>query len=447
MKKLLTALAAVVLLAAAALGVGSLRWRPWRRDGAPRLEAVATGGGPLLAGAAVLPLDLRSPVPVAGFPRLSWSDEGQRDPLAVRALVLEEPGCRVALVSIELLLVPGALQHAIERSLRDLRLDGLVVAATHTHAGPGAFWDEPLAERIATGPYRRAVFDALVERAAAAVRAALQAREPAYLSVAAGEVPSLARNRGGGVVDGRLVAARLVGLGGRTVAGLVLYPAHATLLGVENRRLSGDWPGALMRAHPEPLLFFQGALGDQSPALPHRAPATPEAYARALDGHLLPLRYSRPDPWPPLAFAAATTVLPAPIPGAAPPPLRRIARNLFYGWFPARARVAALRLGPLTLLAVPGEPVAAVGRSWREAAEPGAEVLSLAGDYLGYVETSERMAEAAGETVRTYYGPELATRLGGAVALAARAVAPHEEAGQKRSAAPATPGERGSSER
>ena len=50
-------------------------------------------------------------------------------------------------------------------------------------------------------------------------------------------------------------------------------------------------------------------------------------------------------------------------------------------------------------------------------------MLSLADDYLGYVETSEQMAEEAGETLRTQYGPELADRLVEAVHLAAEAVA------------------------
>jgi hypothetical protein len=179
-----------------------------------------------------------------------------------------------------------------------------------------------------------------------------------------------------------------------------------------------------MRSRREPLLFFQGAHGDQSPVMPHRQPANPDVYAKALASRVAALHHSMPDPWPELAIANATAVLPPPIPGATPPLLRRIARNLFYDWVPARARVSAVRLGPVTFLAVPAEPVADVGNRWREAAGEGAEVLSLAGDYLGYVETSERMAEAAGETVRTYYGPELAERLGGAVRLAWSALIP-----------------------
>jgi hypothetical protein len=89
------------------------------------------------------------------------------------------------------------------------------------------------------------------------------------------------------------------------------------------------------------------------------------------------------------------------------------------GLLPAEASVTAVRLGPLLLLAVPAEPVAAVGEAWRAAAGPGAEVLALAGGYAGYVEAPARMARGEGETSRTYYGPDLEARLGGALRLAA----------------------------
>jgi neutral ceramidase len=424
-KKLLTALGALALLLGAAFGILSLRWHPPRRGGPPRLETVTQGAGPLLAGASIVPLDPPAPVPVAGYARLRWMEEGPRDPISARALVLQEPGCTVALVSLEILLVPGALQRAIERRLRDLKLDRLVVAATHTHAGPGGFWDEPLGERVATGPYSEAVFDDLVERSARAVREARAALEPAYLSVGRGLVTSLAWNRGGGAVDGRLVSARLTGLSGHEVGEIVLYPSHGTLLGLDNHHVSGDWPGALMRARKEPLLFFQGAVGDQSPS---RRPGGPEAYARALAERLDHLDRDLPDPWPDLAVATVSEDLPPADFGASPPFLRRVARNLLYDLLPDRAQVVAIRLGPLTLLAIPGEPVAEVGRRWRAAGGEGAEILSLAGDYLGYVETSERMAEMAGETVHTYYGPELADRLAAAVRVAAEAVRPGQAA-------------------
>ena len=87
-KKLLATLAVLLALALGAYGLGSLRWRPAHRSGPARLEDVVRGGGPLLAGAAVVPLAPRAPVPVAGYPRLKWMEEGRRDQLAVRALAL-----------------------------------------------------------------------------------------------------------------------------------------------------------------------------------------------------------------------------------------------------------------------------------------------------------------------------------------------------------------------
>jgi neutral ceramidase len=432
-------LAALALVLALGVGLGSLRWHPLERAGPPRLVGSRLGAGPLLAGAAQRDLDIPAPAPVGGFARLHWTEEGPRDPVAARAVVLQEPGCTIALASVEVLLVPGALERAVERRVRDLKLDRLVVAATHTHAGPGGYWDEALGERLATGPYSSAIFERIADRTAEAVRLAAAALEPAYLSVARGDAGALVRNRGGVGVDGRLVSARLVALSGRSVADVVLFPAHATTLGIENRRISGDWPGALMRSRSAPTIFFQGALGDQTPRMPSGGPAQPDTYARLVAARLAELTYSRADPWPELAVAAASVVLPTPDVGASPAPLKRFLRNVMYRIVPGRAELAAIRLGPLTIVAVPGEPVAEVGRRFREAAGAGAEVLALAGDYLGYVETSERMAEAAGETVRTYYGPELADRLAGAVALAARAVHPEaapEEAAPKTATGP-----------
>jgi hypothetical protein len=176
-----------------------------------------------------------------------------------------------------------------------------------------------------------------------------------------------------------------------------------------------------MRSRASPLLFLQGALGDQSTRAPAGAAAGPEGYAAAVAARLDALARSAPAGEPPLAAARAQVALPWPSPGAVPSALRRAAGRLFAGSVPAEVRVTAVRLGPALLLAVPAEPVEEVARAWRAGAGPGAEILSLADDYAGYVEAPERMERGEGETVRTYYGPELAARLGAAVALAAGA--------------------------
>jgi hypothetical protein len=91
---------------------------------------------------------------------------------------------------------------------------------------------------------------------------------------------------------------------------------------------------------------------------------------------------------------------------------------------PERTRVVALRIGPATLLAVPAEPGEAVGTAWRSAFGPGAEVVSLVGDYVGYVETPEGVRARTGEAKRTYLGPDLSRVLQAGLAAAKGALPP-----------------------
>ncbi|HYG69797.1 MAG TPA: hypothetical protein VD838_19130, partial [Anaeromyxobacteraceae bacterium] len=284
-----------------------------------------------------------------------------------------------------------------------------------------------IAERIATGPFDRALFDLIAERIAAAVRAAAETRVPATLAFGFAEHDELARNRAKSPeVDGRMNVVRVASTGGEPIAELVLFPAHPTLLGKANHELSGDWPGRLMTAPDRRgvRLLFQGAGGDQSTKLAWttRGPARVEEYGAAVSRAVAAVEAEPPARSVPLAWAEARVVLPLVAPGAVPAWLRPAARNVLSGILPAHARVGALALGPVTLLVVPAEPVAAVGDAWRAKAAPGAEILSVAGDYLGYVERPDRMAERRGETKRTYYGPELAGRLGAGLAAVTDAV-------------------------
>ncbi|HEX9051546.1 MAG TPA: neutral/alkaline non-lysosomal ceramidase N-terminal domain-containing protein [Anaeromyxobacter sp.] len=417
------ALLAVVVLVAAALGAASLPWHAGRAPSAPRVVRAVSGAGPLQAGAGEATFDLPDGVPIGGFARLAYGSEGARDPVGARALVLSSGGCRVALASAEILLVPEALEEAVRARLTDLGLTGLVLGATHTHAGPGGYWEHAVGERIATGPYDPRVRDAIAGAIAAAIRKAVEGLGPARASIAEGSAEDLARSRSdgpGAPEEARLTVLRVDRPDGAPVAEVAIFAAHATILGKANRRISGDWPGRfLAEATRGTRLFFQGALGDQSV---EGSTATPESYGAAFSSRVEALRGSPPDPAPALAYAEVETGLPPVDPGAAPAWLRRAARNVASDAFPQAARVEAVRLGRTVLVAVPAEPVAAVAAAWRRSLPPGTDVVSLADGYLGYVEAPERRAAGVGESVRQYYGPELAARLGDAVRLAAGAV-------------------------
>jgi hypothetical protein len=423
------ALLALAAAAALALGAASLPWRADRAPAAPRVVRSASGVGPLEAGVAEVPFDLPPGVPIGGFARLSYRSEGVRDAVGARALVLAAPGCKVALASAEILLVPEALEEAVLARVSDLGLAGVVLAATHTHAGPGGYWEHAIGERIATGSYDPRIRDAIAGGIAAAIRKAAAGLAPARASVAEGAAEDLARSRSavaGAPEEARLTVLRVERPDGAPVAEVAIFAAHPTILGKQNRRISGDWPGRfLAEGSRGTRLFFQGALGDQSV---EASSATPEAYAAALSARVDALRAPPPETALRLGYAEVEVGLGAPDPGGAPAWLRRAARNLLRDALPSTAHVEALRLGSTVLVAVPAEPVAAVAAAWRRALPEHADVVSLAGGYLGYVEDPARRAAGEGESVRSYYGPELADRLGAAARLAAEAVTPGQPA-------------------
>lgn len=420
-RRLLAAAAIALGIPAVLLALASLPDAPTRPAGAPRVSGARACQGALGAGAAAVRFELPPGTPIAGFSRFSYVSDGVLEPVGARALVLSAGGCRFAVASAELLTFPEALEAAVRARLADVPLDGLVLGATHTHAGPGGYWDDAIFERAATGPYDPALRDLIANAVAEAIRRAAAAVAPARLSVGRGELPDLVWNRSSEGIDGRLAVLRLDRLGGAPVGELAVFAAHPTTLGMRNRRLSGDWPGRFMEGAAHGVrLFLQGPLGDQSPTLRGSA-ASPETYGDALSAAVEALPFSRAEAATTLGYARAEVILPPTSVLAAPPLLRRAASNLTRDVLPARATVAALRIGPVLLVAVPGEPVAVVGTRWREVAGAGAEIVGLANGYLGYIETPAHVKAGVGEATRGYYGEELAPRLERAVEAAAEA--------------------------
>jgi len=124
--------------------------------------------------------------------------------LRAQAIVIEDrDGTPVVLVSTDLWAVPSGLPDAItqrlqtEHGLTTLGRGQLVVAATHTHHGPGNFHTAPgYADHAGSEPgFDPVLFEFLVERLSTAAAEAFDARRDATLSHHAVAVPSLARNR------------------------------------------------------------------------------------------------------------------------------------------------------------------------------------------------------------------------------------------------------------
>jgi neutral ceramidase len=239
-----------------------------------------------------------SEVGMMGYARLGQRTGGIHTRLWARAFVVANPctGRRVALVVADLLDVSQAVrQQVLERLRRDLgglyTERNVMLAATHTHSGPGGYSHYALYNLHMFG-FDPQAFEAVVDGIHRALLRAHAALAPGAARLAAGELagaginrsplaygqnPPGERARWGGDVDTRMVLLRLDRADGRPAGAVSWFPVHATSMGNDNALISGDNKGRasqLLERHlgvraPLPGAFVgafaQGAHGDVSP--------------------------------------------------------------------------------------------------------------------------------------------------------------------------------------
>ena len=154
----------------------------------------------LLAGAAEVDITPPPGLPKAGYSKNAHTGTGFRTRLRARVLHLRAGRSSIALVACDLLGGSSVLQHLVAEAVAertDIPLAGLMIGATHTHAGPGQFLGTDFYNRFASN---KAGFDPvwtqyLVDRIAGAVIEAHDTRAPAVAAVGSREVWGLTRNR------------------------------------------------------------------------------------------------------------------------------------------------------------------------------------------------------------------------------------------------------------
>lgn len=421
----------------------------------PRTLVAFEGTGALRAGGAQVPFSLPTRVSRAGFPApqpLAAPDARTPAPGA-RALVFEAGGARLALVSLDLLLVPEALRDAIRaRAPEGLEL---AVVATHTHSGPGGFDARILAGVAGTGWPQPAVAQSVEDAAVLAVERAMQRLAPARLAWSTRSATDLNRSRSeGAAASQQLGVLRLITTD--AVHALVLVPAHPTLVGRRGATLDVDYPGRVALHEGDGVtLVLQGAGGNAAaPASGPDGPARAAAYASRIeraarepgeravepaggvvaaheDTSGAPFREAGGSADVERERAGATdggaltlggrrvqVVLPGPDASRLVPwVLRGATERALCAMAPGAAELSVWRLGPLRLLLVPAEVTGPLEPRLLEAA--GADALvSLADGYVGYAEDPAVVEAGRGEARRQLFGPELAHALEQAASLA-----------------------------
>ncbi len=385
---------------------------------------------PLRAGAAAVPIAVPEGAPLAGLSgRGPFNhNQGQLAPVEARALVIAGRGGhpRVGLVTLDILIVTPPLRQAVRKRAASLELDGLIVAATHTHSGPGGYASSWIAETGAMGWYDAAVLHALTNAAGTALEYATRALTPASLGVAVASSPTLAENRRhpGGPIDPSIPVLRVDGDSGEPIATLFSLAAHPGVLRPANARLSPDYPGAaraFVEAHRGGIaLFVDGPLGDQNPRIPPPVPdaadvAGQQRSAQAIGETLGALvveaaELAAPAVDAPVAFAEVPYTPPA-----------IDVREACAGWIfapffhlaahailPSESVLAAARFGGLRLLASPYELGVEVAARIRAQIAGPLMLVAHANDWLGYLLEPDDLASGGYESCMSVHGTDAA---------------------------------------
>jgi len=401
------------------------------------------------------------PIPMSGFAIRTEPSIGVQDRLAARAATFSDGSSTAAIVALELIGVDQALDSAIRRRVAEdsgLASDAVVVAATHTHAGPAILGDAALG--AVDADFRETV----IAQAAHAVAKALRDAKPATLRVAFGHEATVAHNRRdpAGPIDPR-VPIVWAERGGEVVGAIVSYACHPVTLGPANRLLSRDYPGAVLdvihRAHPEATTMFLTGLAGQINTGHHAhdsqrvgdgprrtfaeamrlgslvagaALAAQESGGRLLQG---PVRVRRAgvalpyDRLPEDPARSATRWISERDALGERDPGRRLILETWIRWADSHAgdvpdslmtTVAALRIGDLVLVLHPGEVFVEDGLAL-QAAFPDHPVIPVgyANDAPGYIPRREAFASGGYEVEEAYrvygrpapFAPEAAERL------------------------------------
>lgn len=385
-------------------------------DRLPPPRPAAASPPALLAGAAKLPLPLSPGLPMAGYGKRVGTAKGMHDLLFARALALEQGEERVIVISADLLAVTDEMREAVLRKIgakTPFPGRGLMVAATHTHSGPGAL-SSGFLEQFAAGPFDRPYFEKMTDTLAAAALLAADALKPAWIRHGIAAAPELIRNRmnSSGPVDPEVRFVEMVGEE-EVIAYLVNFSAHATVLKPDNLHFSGDYPGFFEAALEEQggvALFTAGSVADQTPHPPegsdrfHQA----EAMGRELARRVRESRRTVSEAVFPLSAQTLSVHLP-------PAQVKmksgkRLASFLSFPFFDAETIVQTIRIGPVLLIGIPGDLSVLLGEKMKEQARArGMEALivGFANDYIGYLLPRALYETPAYEARMSFHGPQM----------------------------------------
>src|SRR5262245_4523947 len=182
--------------------------------------------------------------PLAGFAARQGVATGIHDDLYARALVLANEQTAIAFVSVDVLALPQYFIECVRAEINartGVRPESVMIASTHTHAGPVTITTFFNPDESLDPHYMDRLAEAIVE----SVVIAWRERFPARVGVGAGRVAGIGVNRRTPdklPIDEAAGIIKIAAADGRTRAVLMNHACHPTVLGPDNLLVTGDFP-------------------------------------------------------------------------------------------------------------------------------------------------------------------------------------------------------------
>ncbi len=365
-----------------------------------------------------------------GYMARTGVSQAIHDPLLAQVLVLDDGHSRAALVAMDVLAVSAGFADPLRRSIAalfDIPVDAVLIAASHTHAGPCGLQDWfPIGESTTLNTQ---LISMVSGRIVDAAQQALNSLTPARLVYGFGPINGIGmdRNQPLPAPDPSVTAFRFDSLDGKPVAALIHYACHPTVLGPQ-LAYSADFPGAArtwIQAHYPGVtcLYLNGAAGNISTRFTRHSQTFDEVarLGKLLGDHVLAL-LEHPEPCEQTDLRAACQSINLPI-----RTLSAASRNLqitgnaridqtraegaqieaqlaqtFAERTPQPATLCVIQIGPWRLLSVPGEAFNELAAALRQVS-PFALVVGYANDYLGYFPTQQAIDAQTYEALSSPY--------------------------------------------
>jgi len=361
--------------------------------------------------------------------------EGIHDHIWAKALVVKDNEKKYVLVTLDILGLPPNVKSDLLKRISDKGWSAanIMLLPSHSHGSleMAALNSKNNLGIPQIGIFQPELLEFVLDKLEALITDADRNFQPVKIGTQSKMLENTNHNRRGDPeVDRELTVTRVDYTNGKPLAVLVNWTAHPTFIDGKDMLVSAEWPGYLQTdlqnsiGNDVTVMYYNGAEGDQSPVLNGSGKDDYEkiqVYGKKIANEAFQVyQQIKPRANNILSFNYQTIQLPErrvhpdfmKTGGAEYGLTEEKVKYVLDALAPPSAGVAAVRIGNLIIVGIPGEMAAGLGMKIKQSVEnKGIEHVTIGGlanEWISYILSAKQYSNGAGyESSVSFYGPEL----------------------------------------